>query len=251
LSAGGDDLVDHALRGASPTGRRSVQADPKNPVLRGDYADTLVVSAVLPDDGVGLFLADLTAPVWPGEAMAPYDGLRGAQVEFAAAAAEPLGDGGDASVLIVGAQVRAQAGLCAEAVGAMEAVLRLTSEIPAQAAPAVRHPVGEVPDPHPTCRRHVRVAGVGVQHEPVRDHVTGRRSGRPAHCHAGQVADRLRSTPHWGQEAIQMRGGIGMTAEYPTGHYVSRLTAIGHTLGSTDDHLRVLAGDISDHDATG
>ena len=28
-----------------------------------------------------------------------------------------------------------------------------------------------------------------------------------------------------------------MTAEYPVGHYVSRLTAIGHTLGHPDDHL--------------
>lgn len=50
-----------------------------------------------------------------------------------------------------------------------------------------------------------------------------------------------RSARTIGQEAIQMHGGIGMTAEYPVGHYVSRLTAIEHTLGGSDDHLRVLA----------
>ncbi len=57
-----------------------------------------------------------------------------------------------------------------------------------------------------------------------------------------------RSARHIGQEAIQMHGGIGMTAEYSVGHYVSRLTAIEHTLGSVDDHLRVLAADVAGHD---
>jgi hypothetical protein len=37
-----------------------------------------------------------------------------------------------------------------------------------------------------------------------------------------------------------MHGGIGMTAEYPVGHYTARLTAIEHTLGSSQDHLHVL-----------
>ncbi len=45
-----------------------------------------------------------------------------------------------------------------------------------------------------------------------------------------------------------MHGGIGMTAEYSVGHYVSRLTAIEHTLGSVDDHIRVLAADVAGHD---
>ena len=58
-----------------------------------------------------------------------------------------------------------------------------------------------------------------------------------------------RSARSIGQEAIQMHGGIGMTAEYPVGHYVSRLTAIEHTLGSTEDHLRVLVGAIADCEA--
>lgn len=35
-----------------------------------------------------------------------------------------------------------------------------------------------------------------------------------------------------------MHGGIGMTAEYPVGHYVSRLTAIAHTLAA----LRIICG---------
>ena len=51
-----------------------------------------------------------------------------------------------------------------------------------------------------------------------------------------------RSSRKLGQEAIQLHGGIGVTAEYPVGHYVSRLVAIEHTLGGVDEHLRVLIG---------
>ena len=57
-----------------------------------------------------------------------------------------------------------------------------------------------------------------------------------------------RAARHIGQEAIQLHGGIGMTAEYPVGHYVARLTAIEQTLGSSDDHLRVLINRIGDYD---
>ncbi len=44
-----------------------------------------------------------------------------------------------------------------------------------------------------------------------------------------------------------MHGGIGMTAEYPVGHYVSRLMAIEHTLGSVYEHLRVLTYNVANY----
>ena len=56
-----------------------------------------------------------------------------------------------------------------------------------------------------------------------------------------------RSARHIGQEAIQMHGGIGLTDEYPVGHYVSRLTAIEHTLGGTADHLQVLSARLGEY----
>ena len=39
---------------------------------------------------------------------------------------------------------------------------------------------------------------------------------------------------HIGQEAIQLHGGIGMTMEYPVGHYVKRTTVIAKTFADTD-----------------
>nr|WP_275586202.1 acyl-CoA dehydrogenase family protein [Geodermatophilus normandii] len=43
-----------------------------------------------------------------------------------------------------------------------------------------------------------------------------------------------RAGRHVGKEAIQLHGGIGVTAEYSVGHYTSRLTAIDHLLGDGD-----------------
>ena len=39
-----------------------------------------------------------------------------------------------------------------------------------------------------------------------------------------------------------------MTAEYPGGHYAAKLTAIEHTLGSSQDQLHVLIGQLGDYE---
>lgn len=56
-----------------------------------------------------------------------------------------------------------------------------------------------------------------------------------------------RSSRNIAQEAIQLHGGIGMTAEYPVGHYAARLTAIDNTLGTADDQVRTLVGHVRDY----
>ncbi len=65
----------------------------KNPVLAGDCADTLVVSAALPDGGTGLFLVDAAAV--HRQPYRTFDGQRGAQIDFDRVAAEPLGEAVD------------------------------------------------------------------------------------------------------------------------------------------------------------
>ena len=50
-----------------------------------------------------------------------------------------------------------------------------------------------------------------------------------------------RAGPRVTQEAIQLHGGIGMTAEYSVGHHLSRVTAIEHQLGDGSFHLARLA----------
>ena len=53
---------------------------------------------------------------------------------------------------------------------------------------------------------------------------------------------------HIGQEAIQLHGGIGMTAEYAVGSYTARLTALDHLLGDGNHHLTQLAARVADYD---
>jgi len=53
-----------------------------------------------------------------------------------------------------------------------------------------------------------------------------------------------RASRHIGKEAIQLHGGIGVTAEYSIGHYTSRLTAIDHVLGDGDWALARLAAGV-------
>ncbi|KYH46124.1 acyl-CoA dehydrogenase family protein [Branchiibius sp. NY16-3462-2] len=50
-----------------------------------------------------------------------------------------------------------------------------------------------------------------------------------------------------GQEAIQLHGGIGMTAEYAVGHYTSAITDIEHSWGDTTYHLARLAGQVREY----
>ncbi|MGC0363058.1 alkylation response protein AidB-like acyl-CoA dehydrogenase [Rhodococcus sp. 27YEA15] len=218
----------------------------KNPVGHGGSADVLVVSARLPVGGVGLFLVKSDAAGVVRKSFATHDGLRGAQIEFTDAAAEVLGDGGDASTLIEAAQIREQAALCAEAVGAMEEALRLTTEylkarkqfgVPLAKFQTLTHRAADLYVSLELARSMSLYATMSLA-DGVVDPVIASR----VKLQIGRSARLI------GQEAIQMHGGIGMTAEYPVGHYVSRLVAIEHTLGSADDHLRVLASGVGDHE---
>ena len=77
-------------------------------------------------------------------------------------------------------------------------------------------------------------------------------TGDPARAHDAAARAGLqasRAARHVGQEAIQLHGGIGMTAEYSVGSYTAVLTALDHLLGDGDHHLGTLAGAIGGHDA--
>ena len=47
-----------------------------------------------------------------------------------------------------------------------------------------------------------------------------------------------------GQQAVQLHGGMGITAELATGHYFKRLTLINSTFGDIGYHLNVLSDAI-------
>jgi alkylation response protein AidB-like acyl-CoA dehydrogenase len=242
--------TEHGRRGSSELATRaSQQGDSwtltgrKSPVLAGDSADVFVVSAALPGGGSGLFLVDGSATT--RHPFRTFDGSRGADVEFDNAAAQPLGDGGDATEHIGAAVIRFQSALCAEAVGAMEESLRLTTEYL-----TVRKQFGVPLKTFQTLTQ--RAADMYVSLELARS-----MNFYAAMCVADgrfdpMVASRAklqigRSGRHIAQEAIQLHGGIGVTAEYPVAHYAARLTAVDQTLGSSTDQLRYLASQVGNY----
>jgi alkylation response protein AidB-like acyl-CoA dehydrogenase len=216
----------------------------KNPVPAGDCADTLVVSAALPEGGTGLFLVDGAAA--DRHPYPTFDGQRGAQIDLNSAPAEPLGDAVDASPAIRDAIIRIQSALCSEAVGAMEEALRLTTDYL-----KTRKQFGVTLNKFQALTQ--RAADMYVSLELARSMnfyaAMSIADGNLDPVIASRAKLQIgRSGRHIAQEAIQMHGGIGMTAEYPVAHYAARLTAIEHTLGSSQDHLHNLIDHIADYD---
>lgn len=212
----------------------------KNPVLAGDSADVLVVTAALPDGGVGAFLVDAAATTRHG--YRTFDGQRGADIEFDGAAAQPLGEGGDVSDRIHAALIRYSAALCAEAVGAMDESLRLTTEylntrkqfgVPLKTFQTLTQRAADMYVSLELARSMNYYAAMCISDGRLDPVVAAR-----AKLQIG------RSGRHISQESIQMHGGIGVTAEYPVAHYAARLTAIDQTLGSATDQLRFLSAQV-------
>jgi hypothetical protein len=222
----------------------------KNPVLAGDCADTLVVSAALPDGGTGLFLVDAGRKNGAGtvtrRGYPTFDGQRGAQIELESAPAQPLGEAVDASSAIRDTLVRIQSGLCSEAVGAMAEALRLTTDYL-----KTRKQFGVTLNKFQALTQ--RAADMYVSLELARSMsfyaAMSIADGNLDPVIASRAKLQIgRSGRHIAQESIQMHGGIGITVEYPVSHYAARLTAIEQTLGSSQDHLGVLIDHITDYD---
>ncbi|MGC5163422.1 acyl-CoA dehydrogenase [Rhodococcus sp. BL-253-APC-6A1W] len=231
---------------AARDGDRWLLSGRKNPVLHGDCADIVIVSAKLPDGGVGLFLVDAGADGLSRTVYRTNDERRGAQIVLDGVAAQPLGDAVDASAAITAAVVRAQAALCAEAVGAIDASVQLTTGylkqrkqfgVPLSMFQALTHRAADMYVLYELAASMSLYATMALADGIVDPIIASR-----AKLQVGRTARKV------GQEAVQMHGGIGVTAEHSIGHYLSRLTAIEHTLGTMDDHLRVLAGGVTSYD---
>jgi alkylation response protein AidB-like acyl-CoA dehydrogenase len=221
----------------------------KEPVPHGARADLLVVSAVLPDGGTGLFLVTPDADGLSRTGYGTFDGGRAARVAFEQTPATPLGaPGTDATPAIAGALDGARIAAGMEAVGAMEFALSATSEylrsrkqfgVPLKTFQALTFRAADMyvslELAHSVALWATMVLASGSAEEVSE---AASRSGL-------QVS---RASRHVGQEAIQLHGGIAMTAEYSVGSYTSHLTALDHLLGDGHFHLSRLAAGVGDHE---
>lgn len=230
---------------ASGTGDSWTLSGVKEPVLGGARADLLVVSAAV-DGGTGLFLVQSDAAGLTRMSYATFDGGRAARVAFDSTPATPLGEpGADQSAAIAATVARAQIAYGHEALGAMDTALHTTTDylktrkqfgVPLMTFQALTF----------------RAADMYVSLELARSTVTWATLVLLDGGDASEAASRAKlqvskAGRHIGQEAIQLHGGIGMTAEYSVGHYMSRLTAIDHVLGDGRHHLNKLVSTLDDH----
>lgn len=224
----------------------------KEPVLHGAQAGLLVVSARVDAGGAdrtGLFVVATDAAGLERVDYPTYDGTRAARVTFASTPATPLGTAGaDSSDVLALVTAHAQVALCHEAVGAMATALDLTTEylrtrkqfgVPLKTFQALTFRAADMYVSLELARSMALWATlVLADGDPDAAVVAATRA----------VVQTSAAGRHIGQEAIQLHGGIGMTAEYAVGHYTTRLTAIDQLLGGRTAHLRVLADHVGEYD---
>lgn len=220
----------------------------KSVVMHGDSADKLIVSARTAGgqrerDGITLFLVDAKAPGVEIHGTASQDGRRIAEIGLSSVEVEAgsvLGEPDHGHKLLAEVVDIGIAALAAEAIGAMEALQAMTVD-------------------YLKTRKQFGVA-IGsfqaLQHRAV-DMMIALEQARSMALYAAMMAtapadERApamaavkvqinKSARYVGQQAIQLHGGIGVTAEYQASHFFKRLSGIENTFGDTDYHMAALS----------
>ncbi|CCG03874.1 acyl-CoA dehydrogenase family protein [Blastococcus saxobsidens] len=223
---------------ATRTGEGWTLSGVKEPVPNGAHADVLVVSALLAGDGApggtGLFVVQGDAAGLTRTGYRTHDGTRAANVRFDGTPATLLGGSDspthpDQTAAIERVLAEARIAYSHEAIGAMDTALRITAEYL-----KTRKQFGVTLNRFQALT--FRAADMYVSLELARSTALWASMVQEAGGDVVSAADRARlqssrAGRHVGKEAIQLHGGIGVTAEYSVGHYTSRLTAIDHLLG--------------------
>ena len=159
-----------------------------------------------------------------------------------------IGKSGGADPILTAVFEEATAALTAEAVGAMAETVDVTVDylktrhqfgVPIGSFQALQHRAVEMLMQLELSRSMAILAAMSLS----TDADQRSRSISAAKAQIGKSARII------GQEAIQMHGAIGVTAEYKVGHAFKRLTAIDAFLGDRDYHLAKLveAGGVYPH----
>jgi len=206
-------------------------------VIRAAEAATHLIVTARTDAGTGLFLVRSDAAGLSLHGYPTIDGGRAAEVKLdnlslhnAACLTT------DGAATLEEAMGRGLLALVAEALGLMETIKDLTIEyvrtrkqfgVPIGKFQALQHRIAEMMLEIEQARSAV-IRAASVLEQPG---IERERALSAAKVTIGRVGTLI------GEETIQIHGGMGMTWEYPVGHFVKRLTMIGHEMGDEDFHL--------------
>ena len=217
----------------------------KTVVVAGDSATHLIVSARLSGgtrdrDGVGLFLVPADAEGVSRRGYKMQDALHGAEISLASVRIPATRQVGDLATLERAAD-ETIAALCAEAIGAMDALVHTTVDYMKQrkqfgvaiaSFQALQH---RAVDMYVALEQAHSMAIFAALSAAEPDPKARSESVSMAKAAVGRAIKTV------GQQAIQLHGGIAVTEEYKAGHYFKRLTMIDLAFGDADYHQRRLA----------
>ena len=217
----------------------------KTVVIHGAQANYLIVSArsageQRDTEGISLFLVPSDAPGVSVRDYRTIDGQRAATVTLVQVVLGHdalIGQKGQGWPVLDAALDYGAALLCAEAVGAMDAIFAATLEYlktrqqfgaPIGKFQALQHRMADMFIHLEQARSMAMLAAAKVDTaEPAeRRHIVSAAKAR-----VGQAATFV------GQQAVQLHGGMGVTDELPAAHHFKRLTMIGLTLGDAEHHV--------------
>ncbi|MGE4481947.1 acyl-CoA dehydrogenase family protein [Acidocella sp.] len=234
---------------ARPTPEGYVLNGRKSMVMGGGTADLFIVVARgtgTPRDetGLSLLLVEGTSSGLTRQAYPTQDGFQAATIDFEnvlVPRANLIGQEGQGLAPLRRAVEEATAALCAEAVGAMAALLNLTVEylrtrkqfgVALGSFQALQHRAVDMYVALEQARSMAIYAALAI----VEDDPSMRSAAiAAAKAQIGHSALLI------GETATQLHGGIGLTMEYKGAHYFKRLIMIERQFGDSGAHLRALA----------
>lgn len=213
----------------------------KSVVLHAASADGIIVIARTSGDasdptGISAFLVEADAAGMRRQDYPMVDGVRASDLFFENVTAEPLGDQGAAFGALQSVIDGAICAVCAEAVGAMQRVLDMTKEYT-----SVRSQFGKAIGDNQVIQHRLVDMFTAVEESKAITDITAMRLAEGAqdvsYLVSAMKAKVGESARFIGAQGVQLHGGIGMTDEYPIGHYFKRLMAIDVMFGDSDHHL--------------
>ncbi len=239
--AGARYVIDYVQTTATAAGKHYKLDGKKTVVLDGAVADLFIVSARDSASGkLSLFLVDANARGIGVIRYRTHDGRTAADVTLNSVqiADDRLlgGVAGEGLHQIETALGHGIAALCSEAVGAIEALNEATLEylksrkqfgVPIGTFQVLQHRAADMFLMATQARSMSVLATARCNEKNERSRRWALSSAKAFIGKAGRFV---------GQQAVQLHGGMGITAELSTGHYFKRLAAINSTFGDSDYH---------------
>jgi alkylation response protein AidB-like acyl-CoA dehydrogenase len=218
----------------------------KSVVVHGAQAHSLIVSARSAGNGrdhagISLFVVPADAPGVTITGYRSLDGLRAANIVFDQVkvdGAALIGAPGEGYQILDACLDYGAALLCAEALGAMEALFDATLDYlktrtqfgaPIGKFQALQHRMADMFIHLEQARSMALLAAVKVGSDDAGER---RAAVSAAKYRIGEAARFI------GQQAVQLHGGMGVTNELPAAHHFKRLATIELSFGDGDHHLR-------------